>query len=230
MEEQTPNERPSGPPPETDGSMTRWIIAVFALALLILGGYKGYQWWAAEHSVPVETEAAAPVSEPAASAAEQNTPDKPADAPPPPTGEADLRAPAVAGDNIINKCVMGGQVTYTNDPCPEGSTTGTVEATAIDPNGVTGFTGDKAPAATERAPASDDPSQRAAECDYLAAEIARMDYEFKQPLPPPVLDQIATDLKNAREQGASLKCTGIPKASAEAKSASDSKMLKEKGE
>jgi len=236
MEEQTPNERPAGPPSETDGSMTRWIIAIFAVALLILGGCKGYQWWAAESSpnaTAVEAESTVPAPEPAASSLALDAPAKPNAAPQPSSAEADLRAPAVAGDNIINKCVRDGHVTYTNDPCPEGSTVGTADAsaetTAVDPNGVTGFTGDKAPAVAERAPPADGPSQQQAECRYLAAEIARMDYEFQQPLPPPVLDQIATSLKSARDHSTSLKCEGIPKATAEAKPASKSRMLEEKG-
>lgn len=236
MEEQTPNERPAGPPSETDGSMTRWIIAIFAMALLALGGYKGYQWWVVESgrhaAVSVEVEATTPA--PAAPAASEPLAAQP-DAPVARDGaarseEADVRAPAVVGDNIINKCVINDQITFTNEPCPEGTVASSVDATATDQNGVTGFTGDKAPAVAERPALSDDPSQRVAECHYLAAEIARMDYDFQQQLPPPVLDQIATSLKIAREQSASLKCPGLPKEASLAKPASKSKVLEEKGD
>lgn len=239
MEEQTPNERPAGPPSETDGSMTRWIIAIFAMALLALGGYKGYQWWAVESD---RTAATAVEAESTAAAAASVAASEPSSAEPEVqkvpgavslSAEADVRAPAVVGDNIINKCVINDQVTYTNDPCPEGTsaTAATAaEATAVDPNGVTGFTGEKAPEVVARVPTSEDPSQQVAECHYLAAEIGRMDYEFQQQLPPPVLDQIATRLKSAREQSASLKCTGIPKEAAATKPASKSKVLQEKGD
>ncbi len=232
MDEQIPNERPAGPAPDTEGSMTRWIIAIFAMALLVLGGYKGYQWWTTEGdpsaSAPTEAAPAAPIPEPMASSVALEAPASSSGSANSPAAEADLRAPAVVGDNIVNKCVQGGQVTYTNEPCPEGATVGTVDATAVDPNGVTGFTGDKAPLVTDRTALSDDPSRREAECHYLAAEITRMDYEFQQPLPPPVLDHLATNLKNAREQSTSLKCLDIPKATLAAKPASHSKVLEEK--
>ena len=42
------------------------------------------------------------------------------------------------GTNIINKCEVNGQVTFTNDACPEGAVAqlSPAEATAVDLNGV----------------------------------------------------------------------------------------------
>lgn len=68
-----------------------------------------------------------------------------------------------------------------------------------------------AAAEDESAPGVDnEQAARDAQCGYLAAEIARLGHEFDQPLPPPVLDQIAGQLKALRERNARLKCAGEP--------------------
>jgi len=204
--------------------MTRWIIAFFAIALLVLGGYRGYLWWAED----VEQQRAALESAPEADASLQPQPSDlalsqlgsgagagtaPGAAPAPiPARSGDPLAPAVIGGQI-NKCLINGQVTYTNEPCPEGTSADMAESTGTDPNGVTGSTGARAPMVAIRPvlPANDSPGQRAAECRFLAAEVSRLDYEFQQTLPPPVLDQIATDLRGLREHRAGLKCPGASK-------------------
>ncbi|MCB2034422.1 MAG: hypothetical protein KDF57_14360, partial [Ottowia sp.] len=122
-------------------------------------------------------------------------------------------APAVAGDGSIRKCVVNGQTTYTNQPCPEGTEATTQPDSAVDANGVVGSTGEAltAPVVRERPFSPDgDPSARESECGYLASEIERLRYEFDQPLPPPVLDQIAGRLKSLRDNSAQLKCPPEP--------------------
>ncbi len=49
-------------------------------------------------------------------------------------------------------------------------------------------------------------SQRTATCRFLAAEIERLDYEFKQELPPPVLDHLSSRLAQWRSQYQAGKC------------------------
>ena len=46
-------------------------------------------------------------------------------------------------------------------------------------------------------------------CRFLAAEIERLDYEFKQNLPPPVLDHVSTRLGMFRDQYQAGKCSGV---------------------
>ena len=235
MEAKTPREnidsRPSGPAVESESSITRWIIAVFAVALLLLGGYRGYQWWAEEAA----RQAAAAV-QPADTGVQSVQEAQPADlslsglgsgagAGGRPDGEAPVTrigepvAPAVLGGSV-QKCLINGQVTYTNERCPEGTDMLAVQSTAIDPNGVTGSTGERAPVAAIRPalPAEASRSQRAAQCRYLTAEIARLDHEFQYPLPPPVLDQISSDLNELRGQGAALQCPDLPNAPPPSKS------------
>ena len=84
-------------------------------------------------------------------------------------------APAVTGE-AIHKCVVDGQVTYTNQACPDGSSGGLMQAAGADPNGVSGSAGDTVPSVLVARPANlgaGDPSQQTALCGYLAAEIAR---------------------------------------------------------
>ena len=243
MDANTPDERPNSPPTESENSTTRWIIALFAAALLLLGGYKGYQWWSAsaERVQTAPAEAAPDIASmasaaSAASQALQPVPVRPAQSSPPPVAEGELQAPAVAGTNIINKCELNGQVTFTNEVCPEGAVAmlAPAEATAVDPNGVSGSTGEKAPV-VDRVTLVSEPSEQEAECSYLVAEITRLNYEFQQSLPPPVLDQIATRLKDMRDRSAGLKCVAAPKqesakpAPSARRAAPAPKMLEEKG-
>jgi hypothetical protein len=54
-----------------------------------------------------------------------------------------------------------------------------------------------------------DPDQRLAVCSYLTAEFGRLSYEFHQPLPPPVVDRIATEIAQLRGQVDHYSC-GAP--------------------
>lgn len=243
MNPESSNERPVGPAVESENSTTRWIIALFAAALLLLGGYKGYQWWGASaertQSAPVEAApdiASMASAASAASQALQPVPVRPAQSSTPPVAEGELQAPAVVGTNIINRCELNGQITFTNEACPEGAVAllSPAEATAVDPNGVSGSTGEKAPA-VDRVAVVSEPNDQEAECRYLVAEVTRLNYEFQQSLPPPVLDQIATRLKDMRDRSAGLKCAGSSKqesakpAPSARRAASAPKILEEKG-
>jgi hypothetical protein len=57
------------------------------------------------------------------------------------------------------------------------------------------------PAAVTSDPGSiSDPDQRRSMCGYLAAELERLNHDFKQPLPPPIVDRIATEIEPLRAQ------------------------------
>jgi len=186
----------------------RWTVTLVALVVLVGGAYRAYLWLVddvahrravAEHAAP-PPESAAPDS--SASAA-QATPSALAVTGDPP-------APAVTGGSV-NQCVTGdGQVIYTNATCPQGSTPFTpgaivpVAAVTVPPPAVSGD--------------SADASQQQADCNFLAAEIARLDYEFRQPLPPAVLDHISTLLAGLRTQAGAARCEP-PKAAASPASA-----------
>ena len=77
-----------------------------------------------------------------------------------------------------------------------------------DPNGVVGLAGDSVPAALPAGISLEGAShsQRDAVCAYLAAEIARLDFEFQQALPPPVLDHLSTRLGGLRAQHRAAEC------------------------
>ena len=52
-------------------------------------------------------------------------------------------------------------------------------------------------------------NERTDACRFLAAEIERLDYEFGQELPPPVLDHLSTRLGMLRDQYQEGKCDGV---------------------
>ncbi len=138
-----------------------------------------------------------------------------------PSAPLEARAPAVTGE-AIHKCVVDGQVTYSNHPCPDGAESQPMQAAGEDPNGVVGSTGDTVPVVVARPTslAVGDPSHQTAVCGYLLAEITRLDFEFQQPLPPAVLDHISTRLSALRAEHAAAQCGPLPKSADDKKAAS----------
>ncbi|MDR2128736.1 MAG: hypothetical protein LBP52_06685 [Burkholderiaceae bacterium] len=186
-------------PPEREGSPTRWIVSAFAICLLALGGYKGVQWLG-EHrdtllprppqSAPVDAETALSPLPP--------QPDWPRPGAPQIGGApGEPLAPAVAGDSI-RQCVKDGQTIFTNQDCPPGSTPV--------PQNRGGAQTAASVLARPLASAGLDAAGRAAQCNYLLAESERLRFEFDQPLPPPVLDQISGHLKLLRDNSEALGC------------------------
>ena len=231
-----PSDRPLMPPePDSGMGALRWVVTGIALVLLVVGAWRAYEWFiedvaqrrAAASGVAPTLQAPpgaqAPSAEPAAVPVPRTVqPPAPPPAPPP-------VASVVAGLDGVNKCVVDGQVTYTNAPCPAGATPeppNTARAAAPDDQDAAGpdATGDAGAVRVARLPAlgaaGDEPSQRASLCGYWTAEIERLDFEFKQPLPPPVLDRISTHLAELRGQFGQAKCGPLPKAAEDNASAS----------
>lgn len=104
-------------------------------------------------------------------------------------------APAVQGQTVY-KCQQDDRLIYTNIPCPEGSAP---SISSVVPSGSS-----TALAWSGR----NQTSEQAARCGFLRAEVERLEYEFQQALPPPVLDHISTELGLLRQQRAELSCPG----------------------
>lgn len=213
---------PLRPPEPAEPGVWRWLVAAALVLVIIVGAYQAYEWLVndvarrravAEAPAPAPTQHPAPdTGAPTAEPARRTI--RPAQPSAPPN---EGTAPAVTGE-AIHKCVVDGQVTYTNQACPDGSTGGLMQATGADPNGVSGSAGDTVPSVLVARPANlgaGDPSQQTALCGYLAAEIARLDFEFKQPLPPNVLDHISSQLSGLRAQHGAAKCEPLPKPAAD---------------
>ena len=213
---------PLRPPEPAEPGVWRWLVAAALVLVIIVGAYQAYEWLVndvarrravAEAPAPAPTQHPAPdTGAPTAEPARRTI--RPAQPSAPPN---EGTAPAVTGE-AIHKCVVDGQVTYTNQACPDGSSGGLMQATGADPNGVSGSAGDTVPSVLVARPANlgaGDPSQQTALCGYLAAEIARLDFEFKQPLPPNVLDHVSSQLSGLRAQHGAAKCEPLPKPAAD---------------
>lgn len=213
---------PLRPPEPAEPGLWRWLVAAALVLVIIVGAYQAYEWLVndvarrravAEAPAPAPTQHPAPdTGAPTAEPARRTI--RPAQPSAPPN---EGTAPAVTGE-AIHKCVVDGQVTYTNQACPDGSSGGLMQATGADPNGVSGSAGDTVPSVLVARPANlgaGDPSQQTALCGYLAAEIARLDFEFKQPLPPNVLDHVSSQLSGLRAQHGAAKCEPLPKPGAD---------------
>lgn len=197
---------PAWATPWRGASRTQQIVLAVAVLVLVGVSWFAFDWFARDvEQRRAIAEGRAP--DPAAPAADVDP-----HAPAPEDSVAavtstDPIAPAVRGE-AIRRCVRGDQVLFTNQACPEGfsADTGPTAGPAA---------GDASRAAGAATPpvlaGASDPAQRGALCDYLVAEVERLDFEFQQPLPPPILDQISTRLLTLRSQGERLACS-LPRA------------------
>jgi hypothetical protein len=192
-------ERPYLPPQPRRGGPLRWTATLVALVALVAGAYLAYLWLVSD----VARRRAA--AEQAVQSLQGGGPDAgdqagaPAANPPQPTLYRPVAgepvAPAVVG-GALNRCLVNGEQVFTNGPCPAGSSL--VAAVAVASAAAPSASGDEA-------------SQQAATCAFLSAELSRLDYEFHQPLPPPVLDDISTRLTGLRAQSATARCAAPAK-------------------
>ena len=214
------SDQPLRPPePEAEQSLWRWLVAAVLVLMIVVGAYQAYEWLVSDverRRAVAEAPAPAPAPPPAVSEAQVSPPVGRTIRPPQPSAPLEAPAPAVTGQ-AIHKCMVDGQVTYSNQPCPDGAPGEPLQAEGEDPNGVVGSTGDSVPVLVAR-PTSlgvGDPSHEAAVCGYLLAEITRLDFEFRQPLPPNVLDHISSRLSALRAEHGAAKCPALPKAKAD---------------
>lgn len=205
------DDRPFDPPDmDTGAGALRWVIGGVASVLLIVGAWRAYEWLVADverrrtaaEAPPVTLTASAPPPV-ATLPAPADTSPRPRPAPAPATMRSSPRpqSSAVAGVAGVNKCVHNGQVTYTNAPCPANDTlaeAATDSATAV-------------PLPPVALNAHSPGSTRRSVCNHLLAEVARLNFEFQQPLPPPVLDHISSHLAMLRSQHAEAQCPPLPK-------------------
>ena len=134
---------PLRPPEPAEPGLWRWLVAAALVLVIIVGAYQAYEWLVndvARRRAVAEAPAAAPTQHPAPdtgapTAEPARRTIRPAQPSAPPN---EGTAPAVTGE-AIHKCVVDGQVTYTNQACPDGSTGGLMQATGADPNGVSGW-------------------------------------------------------------------------------------------
>lgn len=216
------NDRPLTPPePESEGGMLRWVVAAAVVLLLMVGAYHAYEWLVSDVSqrrAVAEGRAPAP-EQPVVPGAPAGSGPAPAPAvsetAPAPTPARAPQAPAVVAGGV-NKCVRDGHVTYTNEPCPEGSAPPSA-VSGMDANGVMGSVGNGVPVVVARPVLlanGSDPGHLDAVCRHLAAELERLDFEFRQPLPPPVLDHISSRLNTLRAQSQAAECAPVARPAA----------------
>nr|MBP6666243.1 hypothetical protein [Ottowia sp.] len=158
---------PLRPPEPAEPGVWRWLVAAALVLVIIVGAYQAYEWLVndvARRRAVAEAPAAAPPQHPAPdtgapTAEPARRTIRPAQPSAPPN---EGTAPAVTGE-AIHKCVVDGQVTYTNQACPDGSSGGLMQAAGADPNGASGSAGDTVPSVLVARPANlgaGDPSQQ----------------------------------------------------------------------
>lgn len=204
------SQRAAAAAPDTASPARGWIVLLVIALLLALGSWRGYAWLVqdVEHRRAVaEGRAPDPVARPVDPHAPQAavTPINPPRTTPATRGQGEPLPPAVRGD-AVRRCVRGDEVVFTNQPCAPGFEEGQGAELRGDPSeGVTPVGATSPTESTAKA----DVTQQAALCRYLASELERLDFEFHQPLPPPVLDLISSHLSRLRAQAKQIECAPV---------------------
>lgn len=208
-------------PPEAEAEagsgLLRWVLAAIVLIALVFGAYRAYVSLIGDLASRQAATEAPSTAAPTDAPTNDDGSGQPAQ---PGTVANEPPAPAVAG-GAVNKCAAGSQIIYTNTACPQGSS-----LIAADP------ADEAVPLAAQPATLSDNANngQQQANCNFLTAEIARLSYEFQQPLPPAVLDHISSRLTGLRAQTEDARCAAaLPKAASSAASAPDRRRAPAKG-
>ena len=202
------HQRPFSPPPARSGASTLVMVLIF-LAVLF-GLYKIADWKLHQRAADLTRQqtaekAAKTVAKPAA-----------------PATQAFIPAPnsmpdATAGTQRVTKCVTNGKTSYGDGPCAQGAVVSQVRTrtdhnlmAAVRPEtvSVTPTEARIGPriVVAQNNPAADAAAAKKAECQFLNAEIERLDALSRQPQSPQMQDWIRDERKKARDQQFRLSC------------------------
>lgn len=181
----------------------RQVLTGVLLLVLLVASWRAYDWFV-DNVAQRQAIAEGRLPNPAAAPADDSNLATSAQPMPSAAPAADtMAAPAVRGD-AIHRCVQGDREVFTNQACPEGF---------VADSGLSANAPRLVAATVPQDGGNTSPEQRIALCQYLLAEVQRLNFEFQQPLPPPVLDRISTRLGVLRDQGEQLQCP-LPKSDA----------------
>lgn len=199
--------RPFSPPPERSGTSTLLIVLVFVAALFAL--YKLAEWKLDQRAAEIAAGRATAPAKPASRREEQPAPPLPS----PPIPERSSET--AAATRIVTKCVVNGKTSYGDGACGQGAKSIQV-TTRSDLNLMAPVRPTASPPIEEPAPeptpaaqitAAPNPAAKKAECEYLNAEIARLDSMARQPQGMQMQDWIKEQRKQLRDRQFRIRCS-----------------------
>lgn len=198
-------QRPFSPPPERSGTSTLIIVIIFVAALFAL--YKIADWKLNQRAAEIATRQAA-----AANPIQRQIERPSHQFPQQPTQQNAPGAPA--GTRIVTKCVVNGKTSYGDNSCAQGAIT-TQVTTRADHNLMAAVRPEAATPAEEplnqpivvaQNSSSTDAAAKKAECQYLNAEIERLDAMARQPQSMQMHDWIKDQRKKIRDKQYRIPC------------------------
>lgn len=200
------------PRPERSAARTLW--TVFGMLAALLALYRVGETWLDRREAAGAASVAAPYPAPAVpkpATPAQNEFRRPL--PPPPAQAAAVPAP---GQGVVMKCQGAGHTLYSDGPCPPGTTAHTVNlpvnvvqsekrpAPDIAPPLPLPPSAPPAPLAGPDGPGAQ--ALRQQECQWLDAEIQRLDALARQPQSGAMQDHLRHQRKQARDRQFALRC------------------------
>ncbi len=201
--------RPFSPPPARSGTSTLAMVLIFVAVLF--GLYKIADWKLNHRAGDLASQQTA------------ETAAKTATKPAAPATQAFIPAPnsmpdATAGTQRVTKCVTNGKTSYGDGPCAQGAVVSQVRTrtdhnlmAAVRPEtvSVTPTEARISPriVVAQNNPAADAAAAKKAECQFLNAEIKRLDALSRQPQGPQMQDWIRNERKMTRDKQFRLSCS-----------------------
>ena len=200
-------QRPFSPPPERSGMSTLGMVLIFVIALFAL--YKVADWKLKQRAAELAAKPATvmvptPVERPAEAPA-QPFPRRPT---------YPNMPEQTAGIHVVTKCVVNGKTSYGDSSCTQGAVT-THVTTRTNHNIVAAVRAEAVPQTEEPAnrtivvthnnPAADAAAKKVG-CQFLNAEIERLDAMGRQPQSPQMYDWIREERKKVRDQQFRIPC------------------------
>jgi hypothetical protein len=190
-----------------------WMVLTWVSILFLL--YKSFLWWESREKPVKALEPSIQLAAPEANPVDGKLIYRPPIPQPSQQHSMDRAAPAHSGSRSVTKCLVNGQVTFTDKPCPNGSTVSTVTVNTANVGTVVPQTPKTAsPQVQHQSVVTNFPptvpvdtsTLNNAECANLEEQIKRIDDQARRPQSAQTQDYLSALRKKVRSRQYQLRC------------------------